>query len=198
MQPASAGCLDMSGFMKKTSFHDDDRAFGGRIIKTGFEEGEDWAPGFYRAPIVGLWAFKYIAEGNVAPKDGMQVDGGNTLWFADGNEVTYSAIRNPTTGATCLGVWKQTGRYTYELNHVGVSWDSSYTGPFGGSTGPAFIKQSITLAPDAMSYTGTFEIRQLDKDGKTLSPGFPIKGKITAERVTLETSTQTLPTSGDD
>lgn len=200
MQQASAGCLDMSGFMKKTRFDSLDMNSGGRFIKTAVESGEEeeWAPGFFHAPIVGLWAFKYIAAGNAKIPDGTQIDGGNTLWFADGNEVTYSAIRNPTTGATCLGVWKQTGRHTYELNHIGVSWDPTVTAPFGGSSGPAFIKQHVTLAADGMSYTGTFEIKQLEKDGKTDSPGFPIKGRIQAVRVTIQTDQQTLPTSGND
>ncbi|HEY2465376.1 MAG TPA: hypothetical protein VGI32_15055 [Steroidobacteraceae bacterium] len=202
-QQANAGCLDMSSFMKKTSF---DSSYGGAgshgyFVKTAYGDADgDWSPGFFHAPIVGLWAFKYIAEGNGAngPPNGKQIDGGNTMWFADGNEITYSAIRNPTTGATCLGVWKRTGRYTYELNHIGNSWDSSFTGPFGGSTGPAFIRQHIILGEDANSYTGKFEIRQLEKDGKTLMPGFPIKGRIEAVRVTVDTTSQTLPSSGDE
>jgi hypothetical protein len=199
-QQANAGCLDMSGFMKKTRFDSDTATAQGGFIKAGYERDEEWASGFFHAPIVGLWSFKYVAEGNGSngPPDGTAVDGGNTLWFADGNEITYSAIRNPTTGATCLGIWKQTGRHTYELNHIGVSWDSTFTGPFGGSSGPAFIRQSIKLAPDEMSYTGTFEINQLEADGKTRMPGFPIKGKIKASRVTMDTTTQTLPQSGNE
>ncbi|HEY6458455.1 MAG TPA: hypothetical protein VIY90_24510 [Steroidobacteraceae bacterium] len=44
--------------------------------------------------------------------DGAPVDGGNTIWFADGNELTYSGVRDPATGAVCLGVRKQTGERT--------------------------------------------------------------------------------------
>jgi len=113
-------------------------------------------------------------------------------------EMTYSAIRSPTTGATCLGVWKQTGRYTYELNHVGNSWDPTVTVPFRGSSAPAFIKQWVTLASNGKTYSGWFEINQLEKDGKTLATGFPIKGKIEAVRLTVDTTTQTLPLSGNE
>jgi hypothetical protein len=194
---AHAGCLDVSSLMKKASFEPQD-ASAVHFIKATYSQEEDWTPGFFQAPIVGLWAFKYVSEGNTAIKDGTQIDGGNTLWLADGNELTYSAIRNPTTGATCLGVWQRTGRHTYDLNHIGNSWDPTVTAPFGGSSGPAFIRQHVTLAPDAMSYTGTFEINQLENDGKTLSPGFPIKGKIEAVRITINTTTQTLPLSGNE
>ncbi len=198
IQPASAGCLDVSGLMKKAAFDGQDPRFGGRFIKAAYGQEEGWAPGFFQAPIVGLWEFKYVAEGNAKIPDGTQIDGGNTLWFADGNEITYSAIRNPTTGATCLGIWERTGRYTYELNHVGNSWDPTVTAPFGGSSGPAFIRQHIVLSPDGNSYTGSFEINQLEKDGKTLAAGFPIKGKIKATRISMGSTTQTLPLSGNE
>ena len=141
------------------------------------------------APIVGLWAFKYISKGNMETlgiPDGAIVDGGNTLWYADGNENTVSGVRAPDTGDVCLGVWKRTGEWTYELNHIGLSWDNVNNVPGG----PAFIKQYVTLAKDKNSYSGTFTINQLKADGKT--PALPalIKGKIVATRVTIDTDTQ--------
>ena len=122
----------------------------------------------------------------------MQVDGGNTVWFADGNEITYSGIRDPATGATCLGVWKQTGENTYELNHIGLSWNpvGNPQGLPPGAGGPAFIKQYVTLSRDQNSYTGTFTISQLGPDGKTLALPGVITGKIKATRVTIDTTTQ--------
>jgi hypothetical protein len=86
----------------------------------------------------------------------------------------------------CLGIWKRTGEWTYELNHIGLSWD-----PVKGLPGgPAFIKQSVTLGKDLNSYTGSFSIRQLDPDGKTLSTPAPILGTIVATRVNIDTDTQ--------
>lgn len=142
-----------------------------------------------RAPIVGLWAFKYLSKGNLSTlgiPDGTVLDGGNTLWYADGNENTVSGVRAPATGDVCLGVWIRTGEWTYELNHIGLSWNTDK----GIPGGPAFIKQFVTLGADKDSYTGTVTIRQLNPDGKTLSTPAPIKGTILATRVKINTDTQ--------
>jgi hypothetical protein len=207
MQQAGAGCLDLPKVKIPVSdLRDSESSFGAaRFIKAGFmgTADEEYAPSFFHAPIVGLWAFKYISEGNVSTykfQNGMTIDAGNTLWFADGNELTYSAIRNPIVGATCLGIWKRTGEFTYVLNHIGLSWDptapySGAAGPMdpgggpGAPSGPAFIKQYVVLARDGQSYTGTFTINQLMPDGKTPA-GPPITGNITATRVTIDTDTQ--------
>jgi hypothetical protein len=139
----------------------------------------------HKAPIVGLWSFKYTAEGNVGknmPPDGTVVDGGNSLWFADGNELTVSAMRAPDTGSTCLGVWKRTGEWTYDLNHIGQSWDAVHNVHLG----PAFIHQYVTLEPGNDKYTGAFFITQYGADGKTVLA--KLKGLITATRITVETN----------
>lgn len=202
VQQASAGCLQIDKPEKPTAdWTAPGQSWGGgRFIRTDFrtvsEERDEWLD--FHAPIVGLWAFKYISEGNANKPDpinfpdGMKVDGGNTVWFADGNEITYSGVRDPTTGATCLGVWKRTGEYTYELNHIGLSWNPAGN-PQGlpvGPGGPAFIKQYVTLSKDGNSYTGTFTITQLGPDGKTLALPGVITGKIQATRVTINTTTQ--------
>jgi hypothetical protein len=207
---ATAGCLDVPG-IKLPSAHPgvSESPLGtARLIRTGFVKV--WAEDSQQvAPIVGLWSFKYTSKGNLATlgiPDGTPIDGGVTLWFADGNEMTYSGVRNPIVGATCLGVWKQTGAQTYELNHIGLSWDPQATsvsppnapapasngnpggGP-GAPGGPAFIKQYIWLNPDNRFYNGTFSINQLLPDGKTPALPAPIKGDITATRITTGTTT---------
>jgi hypothetical protein len=48
----------------------------------------------------------------------------------------------------------------------------------------------VTLSRDGQSYTGTFSINQLMPDGKTPALPAPIKGLITATRVTVNTDTQ--------
>jgi hypothetical protein len=188
-QPAAAGCLDLKA-PKKMSWQTPADPFGAfGPVKVSSEDGWSWETPVRRAPIVGLWAFKYISKGNYATfgfKDGMILDGGNTLWYADGNENTVSGVRAPETGDVCLGIWQRTGEWTYELNHIGLSWD-----PVKGlPAGPAFIKQYVTLAKDGNSYTGNFIIRQLDPDGKTLSTPAPIVGTIVATRVNIDTATQ--------
>jgi hypothetical protein len=187
MQLANAGCLDYQPPKKAVSWQTPDSFFGSmRLLKVSDEE---WGQPSFHAPIVGLWAFKYISKGNAGTlgiPDGAIIDGGNTLWYADGNENTVSGVRDPETGNVCLGVWKRTGEWTYELNHIGLSWDPTTHAP----AGPAFIKQHVTLAKDGNSYSGTFTINQLGPDGKT--PALPalIKGTIEATRVTINTDTQ--------
>lgn len=185
---ANAGCLDYKA--PKTAWQTPDAFFSSlKFVKVSDEEQPDWETPSRHTPIVGLWAFKYISKGNLKTlgiPDGAIIDGGNTLWFEDGNEMTSSGVRDPETGSTCLGVWKRTGESTYELNHIGLSWDPVHKVP----AGPAFIKQYVTLAKNENSYSGTFTINQLQPDGKT--PALPalIKGTIVATRVTIDTDTQ--------
>jgi hypothetical protein len=129
---ASAGCPDVPGIRLPSTNGpgDSESGFGpARFIRAGFIQV--WAPDESQAaPIVGLWSFKYTSKGNLATlgiPDGAPIDGGLTTWFADGNESSYSGVRNPIVGAVCHGVWKQTGENTYELNHIGLSWDPQAT-----------------------------------------------------------------------
>jgi hypothetical protein len=207
VQPASAGCLDVPGIKIPTS---DLRNSGSTFAPARFMKAEylhvseeEYAPSFFHAPIVGLWAFKYTSLGNLSTlgiPDGAPIDNGTTAWFADGNEITFSGARNPIVGATCIGVWKQTGEYTYVLNHIGLSWNplaasDAPAGPGnpgggpGAPGGPAFIKQYVTLSKDGQSYSGFFSINQLLPDGKTPATPAPIKGTISATRITIATDT---------
>lgn len=193
---AQAGCLDFKA-AKKVSWQTPGDYFGSmKFLKVS--ETEDWSQGeweptVHRAPIVGLWEFKYTSKGNKETlniPDGALIDGGITMWYAEGNENTVSGVRDPGSGDVCLGVWKRTGDWTYELNHIGLSWDAVKH----VYVGPAFIKQYVTLSEDKKHYTGTFTINQLNPDGKT--PALPalIKGTISATRVGLDTGTfDTLP-----
>jgi hypothetical protein len=200
-QHANAGCLDVPRFKQTAYSNDTESDF--RFIKADYKEDE-WGPSFFHAPIVGLWSFTYISKGNTAAPlgipDGAPIDAGATTWFADGNEMTYSGVRNPMVGATCLGVWKRTGEFTYVLNHVGLSWNPQGAAPSGNATlqnpgggpgapgGPAFIRQYIVLSKDCQSYSGTFTITNLMPDGKT--PAGPvIKGFIKATRITIDSDT---------
>jgi hypothetical protein len=204
VQSATAGCLDVPGLKPPASA-------GGKFVQTDYRPSWDEENPFV-APIVGLWTFKYISEGNAKTygiPDGAEVDAGVTTWYADGNEITYSGVRNPTVGAFCAGVWKRTGEETYVLNHIGLSWNPlaapisppQAPGPAGPGNpgggpgapgGPAFIKQYITLSKDHQSYSGTFTINQLEVDGKTSIFPTPIKGKITAVRLTVDSTTDPI------
>ena len=149
------------------------------------DESSDWHE-HAKPAITGLWYFKYLSKGNTALgiRDGATLDAGNTIWFADGNEMTSSAMRAPDTGSICLGTWERTGDFTYELNHIGLSWDPVHN----VTAGPAFIKQYVTLEKGADQYSGVVTIIQYKADGKSVD--IELKGIITATRVTVNTTTQ--------
>jgi len=187
-QFANAGCGKYQG-VGNVGLYGPPSFMQANFIETWDEEGP--------APIVGLWHFVYISKGNDALMipDGAPVDGGNTTWYGDGNEATSSEMRDPATGSICLGIWKRTGHQTYELNHIGLSWDPAAKKPFG----PAFIKQFVNLERNGNKYTGTATITQYEADGKTVATvpvnntlvPLIIHATIVAYRVTMDTYRQT-------
>ena len=198
VQQAYAGCLTPDVPKKSASSwqQSDSSLSSPKFIKAAYLQvaDEEYGSSFFRPAITGLWAFKFISQGNLNSlgiPDG-PFDNGNTMWFADGNELTYSGGRDPTTGSVCLGIWKQTGALTYELNHIGLAWNPPGN-PMGlpvGAAGPSFIKQHVTLAKDGNSYWGSFSITVLQPDGKTPALPAPINGSVFATRVTMSTDTQ--------
>jgi len=130
--------------------------------------------------IVGLWRFKFSPE--------LGGDFGTLIWHDDGTEIMISAARDPAAGDVCMGTWKQTGRFTYELNHIAMGHD----GPPGGPPSPTFtntvhLHEFIRLAPSGNSYTG-----HIDAVISAANPADPfdesnvmaqVSGTITATRV---------------
>jgi hypothetical protein len=82
------------------------------------------------------------------------------------------------TGNFCMGVWKKTGRSSYELNHFGLSWDPTGTTLIG----PANIKEEVVLDSEN-SYSGTFTIDQNDTEGHLRAH---ISGLVSAQRITAD------------
>ena len=130
--------------------------------------------------IVGFWHVVFISEGTKNPPipDGVPVDMGFAQWHSDNTEILNSS-RPPATANFCLGVWTQTGRRTYSLNHYAMSFN-----PDGTFLGPANIKENVTLSSDGNSYTGSFSIDQYDTQLNLLAH---IVGNINATRVTVNT-----------
>jgi hypothetical protein len=188
MQASQAGC-GQYGPAKKLADSLSPSALGApRFIRAAYQwvddESSDWRD--HAPPITGLWYFQYLSKGNKALgiPDGAVLDQGNTIWFADGNEMTSSAMRAPDTGSICLGIWERTGELTYELNHIGNSWDPVHN----VAAGPAFIKQYVTLERNRDKYTGVVTITQYKADGKSVE--IELKGIIVATRQTVNTKTQ--------
>jgi hypothetical protein len=130
--------------------------------------------------IVGFWHVVFVSEGTKNPPipDGAVVDQGFTQWHSDHTEILNSS-RPPATANFCLGVWTQTGRRTYSLNHYAMSFN-----PDGTFLGIANIRENVTLSSDGNSYAGTFSIDQYDTQLNVLAH---IVGNIKGTRVTVST-----------
>jgi hypothetical protein len=135
------------------------------------------------ASIVGTWKEHWISEGSDGIPDGTEVDAGYAQWHSDGTEINNSGLRAPMTGNVCLGEWIKTGERTYQLNHFGISYDSTGL----NLVGPARIQQWITIDPEGNSTSGKFTIDQWDESGNLLAH---VQGNITGTRVTMETGFQ--------
>jgi hypothetical protein len=136
--------------------------------------------------IVGMWSVQFISMGNTKHNppipDGAPLDFGYVQWHSDGNEFMNSGGRSPSTQNFCMGVYQQTGRYTYQLNHFALSYD----GASGQLTGRVLIAESITLSPGGTKYSGTFTITAFDTKGNQVDQ---VVGQISANRITVDTAT---------
>lgn len=155
-------------------------------------------------PIAGLYDVTLTSAGNppgTAVPNGEVADHGYSVWHADGSEIMNSG-RPAGDSNFCLGTWAQTGPRTYTLNHYTLAWFQSVsatpdpgTPPLPGLysvnnifAGPGNISETITLAEDGKSYSGAFTITQYDTRGNVV-PGFPIKGNVSAKRLTIDSPT---------
>ena len=75
----------------------------------------------------------------------------------------------------------------YKLNHYAISWDptTSTTTP----QGLANIRESLRLAKDGNSFTGTFVINQYDESGNLLAN---VSGTLTGYRINVNTNLTVL------
>lgn len=118
--------------------------------------------------IVGLWYLNFLSEGAV-------VDTAFDAWHSDGTEV-LNDFTDPIEDNVCLGVWTQTGPYTYRLKHP--SWYFDTTGTLQGTV---IIHESITLSHDGNSFGGNFLDDVYDVDGNFL---YSFSGQLSANRIT--------------
>jgi hypothetical protein len=130
--------------------------------------------------IVGTWKEHWISEGSDGIPDGTEIDAGYAQWHSDGTEINVSGLRSPLTGNVCLGEWKKTGARSYQLNHFGISYDSTGL----NLVGPARIQQWLILDEKGNATSGKFTIDQWDESGNLLAH---IQGKVIGTKVTMET-----------
>ena len=163
---ANAGCLDL-----RTAPIARLQAAAPHVRTVAFSDDDN-----DHAPIVGLWRIQFILPGASPMGEDVVIDDGFATWHSDGTELMNSS-RPPITGSFCMGVWKQTGRRTYSLNHWALSWDTTGL----SFVGPTHITEVVTVSADGDAYKGTFKITQYDTTGTT-SQGGP-SGIVVATRI---------------
>jgi hypothetical protein len=151
-----------------------------RLVLADDEAGSPHGP-----TMVGTWKEKWISEGSDLLPDGAEFDASYSQWHSDGTEINVSGLRAPLTGDVCLGVWRKTGPRTYQMNHFGVSYDSTGI----NLVGPARIQQWLTIDPKGDSTTGKFTVDQYDEAGNVLAH---FQGTVTGTRVTMDTGFQSV------
>ena len=140
------------------------------------------------APIVGMWHVVFTAHtinGEAIPDPGVMIDNAVVVVHSDGTEVMNSS-RPAQDGNFCLGVWKQTGRSTYFLNHIPWKGNDPSGGPggIGNPAGGAQLLEQLTLSPDGNHYSGTFTETAYDPAGNI---EVTFTGSLSATRITTAT-----------
>ena len=130
-----------------------------------------------------MWRFKLVAP------NGMVVDDGYSQWHSDGTEIQNSGVHAPITSNFCLGVWKQVGSDTYQLNHFPLAWDMTGQSPANAIQ----IIETVKLTDDN-HFTGTFTLKVYvwtSTDSLHVAPSTPVAtvtGTVTATRVTINST----------
>ena len=135
--------------------------------------------------IVGMWHVVFTAQTmNNASFSGV-IDNSVVVWHSDGTEIMNSS-RPAQDGNFCLGVWVQTGKFKYYLNHLPWQGNDPSGGPngIGMPQGGAQLTEDVTLSPDGNSYTGSFTLTAYDTNGNV---EVTFTGTLSAKRITTKT-----------
>ncbi|MBV9996338.1 MAG: hypothetical protein JO127_14130 [Caulobacteraceae bacterium] len=120
--------------------------------------------------IVGMWSVQFLANGGV-------FDTAYAQWHSDGTELMNSLGRTPASGNVCMGVWTQTGPFSYHLRHLALSFDPATGKPDHRDV----ISEDVTVDPRGQSFSGPFTIDAYDpKSGAQVAH---IAGTINGQRV---------------
>lgn len=161
--PAYAGCGD-NALLKSASWQGD---ASGLLKLANYDFDDD--------SIVGMWSVQFLAGGAT-------IDFGYQQWHSDGTEIMNSGGRAPATGNFCLGVWKQTGRSTYKLNHFALSYDPA-TGKINAKVN---IKEDVIVDQRGDNFSGPFTFDVYDPNSGALLQH--IAGRVVGKRVTVNSN----------
>jgi len=142
------------------------------------------------ATIVGLWHVNLTANydenfppgGPFPPTPFPFVESFKT-WHADGTEFE-NAFLPPAGGNICYGVWKDLGKGTVKLHHIGLVFNSD------GSLSAIFTQdETDTVSSDGKTYKGMFDFKLWPPSYDAVGVGKPIaevKGTVAATRITVD------------
>ena len=125
-------------------------------------------------PIVGLWKMDF--EDQAAKYS----DRGYSVWHSDHTEFMNST-RTPAVGAVCQGVWTKVSGSTYRLNHFALGYADGVN-----LTSVYQFQLLVTMNGSGNGFYGTFSIEAFNP--KTHAPQGTLKGTVTGERVTIDTT----------
>jgi hypothetical protein len=125
--------------------------------------------------IVGLWHVIYTNSA-----DQSTFNDTFDTWHIDGTEFE-SAFLAPAGGNICVGVWKESGRRSVTLHHVG--WLFNPSTPLATATNTFTVDGDITVAEDGRSYSGRFTFKVWNLDGTPTTT--EVTGTIAATRITV-------------
>ena len=142
--------------------------------------------------IVGMWHVLFTAQtmnGSAIPDT--VIDNALSVWHNDHTEIMNS-VRPPQDGNFCLGVWQQTGKSSFYLNHF--AWFANqfpnYTNNgIGDPVGPTRFTERVTVSPDGNHFTGTFTLTAYDTRGNVT---ITFTGALSGTRITTSTTTGDL------
>jgi len=126
-------------------------------------------------PIVGLWHVIYTNSA-----DQSTFNDTFDTWHMDGTEFE-SAFLAPAGGDICVGVWKESGRRSVTLHHVG--WLFNPSTPLATATNYFTVDAEITVAEDNKTYSGHFTFKVWNLDGSPTTT--EVTGTIAATRITV-------------
>ena len=150
-----------------------------RIAVQAADEG---IPRFYEsdhdnsnASIVGLWAVTYFVDNTHTVWDQ-----GFEQWHSDGTELNVDNAVPPSLGNVCVGVYKQIGVRTFKLRHTTWNFDAS-----GALTGTFLLLQTVTVAPNGKTFTGSYVSDSFDLSGNVI-PSLHAEGVLSATRIAVD------------
>ncbi len=142
--------------------------------------------------MVGMWHVIFTANTSkgvsISP---MVIDNALVVWHSDRTEIMNS-VRSPQDGDFCMGVWEQTDRSQYYLNHFawfGNQFPTDNPSGIGDPQGPTQIQEWVKLSPDGDRFTGTFSLVAYDTSNNILAS---FTGTLSGTRITTSTKEKDL------